>query len=91
MKNRLFLSLLVLSFSVSAQDVLTTKSGKPILPVKNDFALNIDAVPFINFTGNLFNGNSSIAPEFLFSNQHPLTLSGLYLKENDLAYRLKVR
>lgn len=91
MKNILLSSLLALSVSVSAQDVLKTKSGKPILPAKNDFALNIDAVPFINFTGNLFNGSSSIAPQFLFSERHPMTLSGLYLKENDLAYRMKVR
>ncbi len=91
MKKIFLVSFVALSVSVSAQDVLKTKSGKPILPAKNGFALTIDAVPFINFTGNLFNGSSNIAPEFLFAQKHPMTLSGLYLKENDLAYRLKVR
>jgi len=91
MKNIIAVTLLACSLNLNAQDILKTKSGKPILPAKNDFALNIDAVPFINFTGNLFNGSSSIAPQFLFSELHPMTLSGLYLKENDLAYRMKVR
>jgi hypothetical protein len=91
MKNIIAVALLTLALNGNAQEVLKTKSGKPILPAKNDFALTIDAVPFINFTGNLFNGSSNIAPEFLFAQKHPLTFSGLYLKENDIAYRMKVR
>ena len=91
MKKSVFLLACLLSQYVNAQTVLTSKSGKPILPEKNDLALTIDAVPFINFTGNLFNGSSNIAPEFLFAQRHPLTFSGLYLKENDMAYRMKVR
>jgi hypothetical protein len=91
MKNIIAVTLLACSLNLNAQDILKTKSGKPILPAKNDFALTIDAVPFINFTGNLFNGSSNIAPGFLFAQKNPLTFSGLYLKENDLAYRIKLR
>ncbi|MFM7014693.1 MAG: hypothetical protein ACKOX3_00040 [Bacteroidota bacterium] len=91
MKKIIALSLLACTMSVHAQSVLLSKSGKPILPEKGDFALNIDAVPFINFTGNLLNGSTNSSPEFLFTQKHPMTLSGMYLKDNETAYRMKVR
>jgi hypothetical protein len=41
-----------------AQDGLTSKKGEAYLPEAGDFALGFDANPFLNYAGNLFNGNT---------------------------------
>ncbi len=97
MKKILF-SLLITCFTLSviqAQD-LTSKKGTPILPEAGEYGLSIDAVPFFEFAGNLFNGNSfNSAPSFdfpSFGHSYPsYTLSGKYFKSATMAYRGKLR
>ncbi|HOS49683.1 MAG TPA: hypothetical protein PLG57_13650 [Bacteroidia bacterium] len=92
MKKILLLSLCLSLAGISnAQEVLTDKQGHPILPKAGDYSLGFDAAPFITYFGNLFNHGSNNSPEALFTQQHPMTISGMYLKKDDLAYRGKIR
>ena len=76
---------------VNAQD-LTSKKGVPILPEKGDFAIGIDAIPFFQYVGNMFNGNAfNPGPAFNFTSSTPMTISGKYFKDAKTAYRAYVR
>lgn len=76
---------------INAQD-LTSKKGVPILPEKGDFAIGINAVPFLDYAGNLFNGNAAnAAPAFDFTASNPLTIYGKYFKDAKTAYRVMFR
>ena len=68
MKKEIFTLILAFFcvYAINAQD-LTSKKGLPILPEKGDYSLSIDAVPFLQYIGNMFHGNStSPAPTFDF-------------------------
>jgi hypothetical protein len=52
------IALLALAFGVTgafAQD-LTSKKGEPILPEADDWAIGVDATPFLNYAGNFIGG-----------------------------------
>jgi hypothetical protein len=72
----------------SAQDMMS-KRGTPILPEAGDWSIGVDATDLIRYFGNLFtkdaNNNSSLSPQI---NQ---TLTGLYVKDETTAFRLKLR
>jgi hypothetical protein len=72
----------------SAQDMMS-KKGTPILPEAGDWSIGVDATNLIQYFGNLFtkdnNNNSTLGPEI---NQ---TLTGLYVKDETTAFRLKLR
>ena len=77
--------------AVTAQD-LTSKKGVPILPEKGDYAIGIDAVPFFEYFGNMFHGESfNPGPSFNFTTAHPLTIYGKYFKDAHTAYRAYVQ
>lgn len=53
------IALLALAFGVTnafAQD-LTSKKGEPILPEAEDWAVSVEATPFLNYLGNFFGKN----------------------------------
>lgn len=76
---------------VNAQD-LTSKKGVPILPEKGDYAIGIDAIPFFQYVGNMFNGNAfNPGPAFNFTSPNPMTIYGKYFKDAKTAYRAYVR
>jgi hypothetical protein len=76
--------LLMLAASVFAQEeVLTSKNGIPILPVKGDLSIGIDAVPFFN----LFKDNSA-SPGFNFTNNIP-SIAVKYFLEDNRALRME--
>ena len=76
---------------VNAQD-LTSKKGVPILPQEGDWSIGIDAVPFLNYAGNLFNsGNTAPIFDFRYPNQMPYTIYGKYFKDAQTAYRAYFR
>lgn len=87
----LALSISLLSFS--QDDALTSKKGIPILPESGDYALGVDASPFINLFGNLIKINNGVAftdPtafNFLDGNN---TIYGKYFIDAQTAYRAKV-
>src|SRR6202008_251000 len=61
------IALLALAFGVTgafAQD-LTSKKGEPILPEAEDWAIGVDANPFLRYVGNFIGGNGlNAAPSF---------------------------
>jgi len=85
--NLLFL-LVVLFVPVTGQEnetLLVSKNGAVILPEKGDFAIGIDAVPFLN----LFNDKGD-EPGFNFITSFP-AISGKYFMSDKSALRSTVR
>jgi hypothetical protein len=87
------IALVALAFGVTgafAQD-LTSKKGEPFLPEAGDYAVGIDATPFLNYVGNFFGksaANTAPTWNFLTSN---LTITGKKFKDANTAYRASIR
>ena len=67
----ILLGALMLTVSVFAQENdkngevnMMSKRGEYILPVEGDFALGINAIPLVNYFGNLFNGKTNNSASF---------------------------
>lgn len=73
-----------------AQD-LTSKKGEPILPEAGDWAIGVDANPFLDYFGNFFGKTTSnSAPSFLFPNGQQV-ITGKYFVDPQTAYRVGLR
>jgi hypothetical protein len=87
------IALVALAFGVSnafAQD-LTSKKGEPFLPEAGDWAVSIDATPFLNYAGNFFGKTTAnSAPTWNFLNGNN-TIVGKYFKDANTAYRVGIR
>lgn len=57
-KSLLVIALASATTFASAQD-MNSKRGTPILPEPGDYSIGIDAVPFLEYFGNLMNGSHS--------------------------------
>lgn len=90
----LILLALVVVWTMNAQD-MTSKKGTPILPEKGDYSISIDALPFLEYIGNMFHGSdASYAPAFDFPglNDVPMwTIQGKYFLDAKTALRARVR
>ena len=82
-------------FAAAAQDLtsenpaLVNKRGISLLPEAGDFAIGVEATPFLEYLGNFFNGsNSNDAPVF---NGVDNKIYGKYFLDNDRAIRAKLR
>jgi len=90
MKKSILAVAVLIGTSAFAQD-LTSKKGESYLPAEGDWAIGIDATPFLNYFGNLIGGNDgNVAPtwNFLTTNQ---TITGKYFVADDMAYRGSLR
>ena len=90
MKNKILIILLSLvTLGVSAQvttdSVLHSKKGIPILPQKGDWAIGVDALPYLNFAGNIFNNTSGNTLDL-----GSQTIYGRYFVANNAAIRLMI-
>jgi hypothetical protein len=68
-----------------------SKHGDSFIPQAEDWAIGIDATPFLQYFGNLIGGNDgNVAPtwNYLTNNQ---TITGKYFVEDDMAYRANIR
>src|SRR5262249_32706644 len=63
--------------------VITSKKGEMYLPQAGDWALSMDATPFISYLGGLIHGPNPTT-SFLSSNQ---TIMGKYYVDDHTAYR----
>jgi hypothetical protein len=89
-KLSIFVGALTLTSSLFAQD-LTSKKGENYLPEAKDWALGIDAVPFLNYFGNFIGGNGlNVAPTFNYATRNQ-TIVGKYYVEEKMAYRGALR
>lgn len=89
MKNKslLIASVLVATAStVSAQD-LTSKKGEPFLPEAGDWAISVDAVPFLNYFGRMFSNAGATSPSFGYANAHPWAIRGKMYTDATTAFR----
>ncbi|MBN2518861.1 MAG: hypothetical protein JXB17_00005, partial [Bacteroidales bacterium] len=73
---------------------LTSKKGVPVLPQAGDYALGLDATPFVNLVGNLIKINSGSSfndPSGFNYLDGDNTIYGKYFVSPSTAYRGKVR
>lgn len=75
----------------AADAILLSKKGEPILPEAKDFALSIDASPFLTYTGKLLSATGADAPVINSLANYPLTIGGKYFISPKQAYRARVR
>lgn len=90
-KLNLLIAFVLVALSSFAQEGLVSKKGEPILPESGDWAISIDANPFLKYAGNFIGSNGlNVAPtfEFLSGNQ---TILGKYFIDETKAYRVGLR
>lgn len=87
------IAVVALAFGVTsafAQD-LTSKKGEPFLPEADDYAIGVDATPFLNYVGNFFGKSSAnTAPTWNYLTNN-LTITGKKFKDANTAYRASIR
>jgi len=93
MKNvALFLFVVALSGTCFAQAVdtatLVTKRGRIILPQQGEFAIGVDAAPFFQYIGNMFNNSTNNASPAFRSPSFP-SLVLKYMSSANMAYRVR--
>ncbi len=82
-----FICLALVLGSATSQD-LKTKKGFPILPEPKDWAISVDATPFLVYIGGLFGG---AAPTAGVLKNSPISLTGKYFLNEKTAFRVKFR
>jgi len=88
--KKILLSVLMISgvISVFAQPV--SKKGEPFLPREGDWAIGVDATPFLRYIGNLFTQAENQAPFADFTND-ALAITAKKFISDDMAYRASFR
>lgn len=91
-KINLLLVAAFITSSIFAQDeVLTSKKGERYLPETGEWAISINASPFLSYFGNFIGGNGlNAAPNFNFLSTNQFII-GKYFIDNQSAYRAGVR
>ena len=84
------LCLLNCVITVMAQQ-LVSKRGEPILPAKGNWGVLFDAVPFINYAGNVLNASGGNSATATFPNGYENTLVLKHYKSDNRALRIKLR
>jgi hypothetical protein len=90
MKKSILAVAVILGSTAFAQK-MESKHGEAYLPAAEDWAISIDANPFLNYFGNFIGGNgTNTAPSwnYLTNNQ---TIYGKYFAADDMAYRAGIR
>ena len=68
---------------------MTSKKGEAILPEANDWAISFDAVPVMNYMGNLLSGSTTpnASPGANWVRPGYMTITGKMFKDEKTAYR----
>lgn len=91
-KKVLFVASLFLATATFAQDGLTSKKGEAFLPEAGDWALGFDGTPFLDYAGNMFNGNTANSVNATWVGNNPsMTIVAKHFKDESTAYRMKLR
>jgi hypothetical protein len=92
-------ALLIMALSLTATSMfaqgggssITSKKGEMYLPQAGDWAISMDATPWLTYFGNFFHGNgTTAAPTAAFLNQNQ-TIVGKYFVDDNTAYRALIR
>ncbi|CAN5413154.1 hypothetical protein BH11BAC1_BH11BAC1_22830 [soil metagenome] len=89
MKKLLTVAILFSAINISNAQELLSKKGTPVLPEAKDWSIGFQADPLLKYFGNFFNKDNN--NNTILESQVPLTLVGLYMKDDHTAYRLKLR
>jgi hypothetical protein len=93
--KKLFLSLAMIAAGAAAfAQNLTSKKGFTILPEANDWSISFDAVPFLDYAfdkSRIFSNTGASSSAGALTYQTPITLVGKLMKDENTAYRAKVR
>lgn len=77
--------------SNASSGTITDKKGEVYLPQAGDWAISMDATPWLQYFGNFFHGSgTTAAPTAAFLNQNQ-TLVGKYFVDDHTAYRALLR
>ncbi len=91
-KKVLFVASMFMATAMIAQDGLTSKKGEAFLPEAGDWALGFDGTQFLDYAGNMFNGNTGNGLTTNWVQNNPsMTIYGKMFKDETTAYRAKVR
>lgn len=77
-------------FTVSNAQDLKSKEGVPVLPEAGDYAIGIDATPFLNYFGGFLSNGGAVAPTWNFTDAAQ-TIKGKYYVDAETAYRGEIR
>lgn len=93
MKKRILLVAAVLGMTSTFAQDLTSRKGENYLPEAGDWAIGIDAVPLLNYVGNIFGkqADNMHAGSIWTPNTPFFTIHGKYFAEAGLAYRGAIR
>lgn len=89
-KKTLLLATVFAAATTFAQD-LTSKKGEPYLPEADDWAIAFDAVPFLNYAGQLLSNAGASSPVLGSTNNLPFHIRGKMFKDEKTAYRAGLR
>lgn len=89
MKKSLLILAMLIGAAASAQDMMMSKKGTPILPESGDWGIGIGANSTLEYFGNLMNGNNS-APSFDWPSSENV-IQGKMFKDANTAYRVGLR
>lgn len=87
-RNIIFALLIAASTLTFGQPV--SKKGEPYLPAEGDWAIAIDAAPFLEYFGNFFSDTKNSAPSAEFANNNFAIMLKRFEKP-DFAYRAAAR
>jgi len=68
---------------------MTSKKGTPILPEVGDYWIGIDAVPILEYVGNMWNSGSNSAPSWSYTDS--LVITGGKVIDANTSYRARLR
>jgi hypothetical protein len=85
-KKTLLLASALFAGTTFAQD-LTSKKGETILPEAGDWAISFDAVPFLNYFGQMLSNAGASSPAVGYTNGYPWAIKGKMFKDEKTAYR----
>lgn len=90
-KSTLFIAALALGATTAFAQDLTSKKGETILPEAGDWAIGVDATPFLGYFGNMLNGNTNNAPfGWNYTNANGMITGKMFSSETS-AYRAMLR
>ncbi|MDQ3190140.1 MAG: hypothetical protein M3Q58_00950 [Bacteroidota bacterium] len=89
-KKFILIGLLFATTGLLAQEQeIVSKRGEPFLPEQGDWAIQINAVPFLEYAGNLFSsaGDNTVSAQALSA--YPFTVAAKYFHTENTAFRGK--